>query len=77
MEEAVQDLQAQNIAVVFTGLHGQPEIMLKRFNLVPGLVNEEYIFEDFQDCMPWLNAHIKANDFFGNSSTVTEKPAEL
>lgn len=65
VEEAVQDLQEQDITVVFTGLHGQPEDMLKRFNLVPGLVDEEHIFEDFQECMAWLNTHIKANDYWG------------
>jgi len=65
LEEAVMDLQAQNITVVFTGLHGQPDIMLRRFNLVPGLVKEEHIFDSFDSCMVWLNGHIKDKDFWG------------
>ncbi len=76
VEEAVQDLEAQDITVVFTGLHGQPEDMLKRFNLVPGLVEEEHVFEDFQACMAWLNTHIKANDFFGIPSNQSGSKAD-
>lgn len=59
MEEAVQELQSQNIAVVFTGLQGQPLDMFKRINLIPGLVNEEYAFSSFADCRNWLMAQLK------------------
>ena len=59
MEEAVQELQSQNIAVVFTGLQGQPLDMFKRINLIPGLVNEEYAFSSFTACRNWLMAQLK------------------
>ncbi len=65
LEEAVYDLHDQDIIVVFTGLHGQPELMLNRFNLAPGLVNEEYMFETFEECIAWLKTHIRNTDFFG------------
>ena len=54
MEDAVLDLQARGINVVFTDLHGQPYDMFKRFNLVPGLVSEDYCFKDFTACAEWL-----------------------
>ncbi len=73
VEEAVQDLQTQNITVVFTSLNGQPEDMLKRFNLVPGLINEKHIFDTFEDCMMWLNTHIKENNFWGIQSNIKEQ----
>ena len=57
--EAVQELQSQNIAVVFTGLQGQPLDMFKRINLIPGLVNEEYAFSSFAACRNWLMAQLK------------------
>lgn len=59
MEEAVQELHAQDIAVIFTGLHGQPLDMFKRINLVPGLISEQYIFEEFGDCASWLIEQLK------------------
>lgn len=59
MEDAVMDLHEQGIKVVFTGLHGQPKDYFDIFNLVPGLVEGEYSFEDFKDCMGWLNGYLK------------------
>lgn len=61
MEDAVMDLQAQNIKVVFTDLHGQPLDMFERFNLIPGLVEREYRFDDFNTCSIWLEGYLKAN----------------
>ena len=54
MEEAILELQHQGIAVVFTDLHGQPMDMFRAINLVPGLIGEEYLFDNFRSCRVWL-----------------------
>ncbi|MEZ4986574.1 MAG: STAS domain-containing protein [Saprospiraceae bacterium] len=54
MEEAVMELQRKGIVVVFSGLSGQPYDMFHRINLVPGLVEEGYVFQNFKDCATWL-----------------------
>ncbi len=59
MEEAVLDLQALRIKVVFTGLHGQPKEMFELFNLVPGLVGREYCFDDFPSAVKWLKGYLE------------------
>jgi SulP family sulfate permease len=59
MEEAIMELDSKGIAVVFTGLTGQPEDMLRRINLVPGLVSDTYIFEDFEVCTGWLYEYLQ------------------
>ena len=61
MENAVMDLHEQGIKVVFTDLHGQPKDYLNSINLVPGLVEEKYSFEDFNQCMDWLNGYLREN----------------
>ena len=61
MEEAVQDLENRGIAVVMTGLHGQPEDMFRGINLVPGLIPQEYIFDDFDHCVQWLHRYLKGD----------------
>lgn len=61
MEDAVMDLQAQDIKVVFTNLHGQPKDMFERFNLVPGLVEHEFCFPSFEDASKWLEKYLKIN----------------
>ena len=63
MENAVMDLHEQGIKVVFTDLHGQPKDYLNSINLVPGLVEEKYSFEDFNQCMDWLNGYLRENQW--------------
>jgi len=60
MEDAIMDLQALGITVVFTGLHGQPEYMFERVSLVPGLVDKAFCFKTFGDCSVWLERVLKA-----------------
>lgn len=61
MEEAIQELHSQGIAVLFTGLQGQPLDMFKRINLVPGLVGYKYCFKNFDECREWLMGYLVNN----------------
>jgi len=61
MEDAVMDLQAEGIKVVYTDVHGQPLEQLKRFNLIPGLVEEKYCFENFSAASDWLEGYLKGH----------------
>jgi SulP family sulfate permease len=54
LEEAISDLQSQEVRVLFTDVHGQPLDMLKRTNLIPGLVPQENCFDTFEACSSWL-----------------------
>ena len=58
MEDAVMELQAQDIKVFFTDVHGQPLDMFERFNLIPGLVENKFCFDDFSECSIWLEDHL-------------------
>ena len=57
LEEAIQDLQAQDIRVLFTDVHGQPLDMLERSNLIPSLVSRESCFDSFEACSDWLRSN--------------------
>jgi len=61
MEDAVMDLQAEGIKVVFTDLHGQPKDIFGRFKLVPGLVDNDHCFSDFRSCFAWLETYLVDN----------------
>ncbi len=61
MEDAVLDLQNLGVKVAFVGLHGQPEEMFRRFNLVPQIVPEEQCFLDFKACVNWLHETFNGN----------------
>jgi SulP family sulfate permease len=59
MEDAVQELREKGIVIAFTGLHGQPKAIFERINLLPGLIDEEYSFNTFEECVNWLKPYIK------------------
>jgi len=63
MEDAIFDLQAQNIQVIFTGLQGQPKDMFEAYTLIPRLIEERYCFETFEDCLGWLESFLKGDPY--------------
>ncbi len=62
MEDAIQDLQEENITVVFTDIHGQPLDMFERINIIPSLIPREHCFKDFATCMQWLEVHMATDE---------------
>lgn len=62
MEDAVMELREQGILIAFTGLHGQPQDLFERINLLPGLIDEEYSFDTFEECINWLKPYIKGEN---------------
>ena len=78
LEEVVLSLEKRNIAVVITGLQKQPYRMLQRINMVPGLIPENYIFDEIEDCIQWLREELRQSaggeeaffDMIGNKAPV-------
>ena len=78
LEEVVLSLEKRNIAVVITGLQKQPYRMLQRINMVPGLIPENYIFDEIEDCIQWLREELRQSaggeeaffDMIGNKTPV-------
>ena len=78
LEEVVLSLEKRNIAVVITGLQKQPYRMLQRINMVPGLIPENYIFDEIEDCIQWLGEELRQSaggeeaffDMIGNKALV-------
>ena len=62
LEEVVMDLEKRGIATVMTGLKDQHLRMLRRINLIPGLIPERYLFKTFKDCIDWLNRELNDAD---------------
>ena len=78
LEEVVLSLEKRNIAVVITGLQKQPYRMLQRINMVPGLIPENYIFDEIEGCIQWLREELRQSagseeaffDMIGNKAPV-------
>ncbi|MFK8003035.1 MAG: SulP family inorganic anion transporter [Polyangiales bacterium] len=54
LEDTILRLTQKNTKVVLTGIAEQPLDMLKRIGLVPNLVSEDEVFEDFEECVAWI-----------------------
>jgi SulP family sulfate permease len=62
MEDVLQDLRKKKIQIFFISLLKQPRYMMERIDIIPDLISEEYIFEDFKDCTKWIKNNIKKKD---------------
>lgn len=54
LEDAIMRFTQEGKLVALTGLKEQPADMLRRIELIPGLVPEEQVFETFDECRAWL-----------------------
>lgn len=54
LEDTILRLTQKNTRVVLTGIAEQPLDMLKRIGLVPNLVTDDEMFEDFDKCVAWI-----------------------
>ena len=75
MEDAIQDLHDANVAVVFTGVHGQPETIMRSISMIPNLVPEEHCFETFTECAVWLEKYLNVGNTLKNMGQ-TQKDAK-
>ena len=48
MEDALKDLRARGVTVVFVGLLDQPRYMMERIDIIPDLVSEDQVYESFK-----------------------------
>jgi len=62
MDDAIEDLQKQGITVLFTDLHGQPLDIFEKFNIIPGLISRDHVFETFADCAAWMRGHLLSKE---------------
>lgn len=61
MEDVLQDLKKKNIQIFFIGLLKQPRYMMERIDIIPDLISEDQIFENFKDCVKWIKENFKKN----------------
>ncbi len=59
MEEIILGLQEKGIKVLFVGLPKQPRYMMEHIDIIPDLVPENYIFDDFNSCLEYIQHNVK------------------
>ncbi len=59
MEEMLMNLQQKGVKILFVGLQKQPRYMMERIDIVPDLIPEEQIFQNFDNCLSKLDQFVK------------------
>ena len=54
MEDVLQELNEKNIQVLFVGVLEQPAYMMERIGIIPDLISQNQIFENFDACTQWI-----------------------
>jgi len=54
LEAAIEDLHKKEVIVIFSGCCSQALDILHDMDVIPGLVMERHVFENFVDCRVWL-----------------------
>ena len=57
MEEILIDLVNAGKTVLLVDIIEQPRYMMERIDIIPDLITEEHIFEDFKKCLSWIKKH--------------------
>ncbi len=55
MEDTLMNLQQKGIKILFVRLQKQPRYMMERIDIIPDLIPENCIFEDFDSCLAQLD----------------------
>lgn len=63
MEDALIDLGNKDVQTIFVGLKEQPDFLLRRIGVIPDLVSEGLVFEDFKSCADWIKENVDAGKF--------------
>ena len=58
MEDAILELTRKDVKVLITGIHPQPLDMLRVIDVIPDLLPEDQLFEDFEDSVAWLESEL-------------------
>jgi len=57
LEEVIKEMQKNNIIVILTMLQPQPLVLMTKNKFIPNVVQQEYLFENIDDCAIWIKKH--------------------
>jgi SulP family sulfate permease len=58
MEDILVDLKKDNINVLLVDVLKQPRYMMERIDIIPDLIGNEFIFQDFASCLNWIKDNV-------------------
>ncbi len=62
MEDILVELVKNGKKILLVDTMEQPRYMLERIDIIPDLIPEEHLFDNFQDCVRWVSKNVKVDD---------------
>ena len=62
MEDILVDLVKNGKKILLVDTIEQPRYMLERIDIIPDLIPEEHLFDNFQDCVRWVSKNVIIDD---------------
>ncbi len=59
LEDMLVDLEKNDIHVLLVDVLEQPRYLMESIDIIPDLIPEEHIFENFDECLSWVKSHIE------------------
>lgn len=59
MEDILLELAQKKITPLLVNVPKQPYLMMESIGIIPNLVEEKYIFENYQTCLDWIQLNVK------------------
>jgi len=59
MEDVISELLKKDVKVLFVHLNQQPKLMMENIDIIPDLVSEDLIFNDFRFALNWIKNNVK------------------
>lgn len=57
LEDILVDLKKEGKNILVVDVQRQPKYMMERIDIIPDLIPEECMFEDFKSCLQWIKEH--------------------
>lgn len=57
LEELILDMERNGVDVLITGLEPQPRQLMENLQIIPDLINEQHLFDNFEECRQWILQH--------------------
>ncbi len=59
LEDILLDLESNNIHTLMIAPQKQPLMMLRKIDIIPDLVAEKHIFDDFESCIEYISKNVR------------------
>ena len=59
MDDMLIELRNKNIIVALIGLQDQPRYMMERVDIIPDLISNELLFDNFAECSKWVTENVE------------------